>query len=151
MNPRLCLLFALGITMIAATGCTQAAPEPATGGATDPAGAAVATADTSPAPVDTAIPAGRFGCTRSVYDSSSGTFEFQPRGFVEFDDGGGYAYRGFENPSEGRVVAEGAVRRFEGGHLDGGEFVPVEDRPGQFTLTAPGIVERWSCKDTQAE
>ena len=63
---------------------------------------------------------------------------------------GGYAYLGFEHPSEGRVSVDGSTRRFAGGHLDGGEFVPVEDRPGQYTLTAPGIDERWSCKDTRS-
>ncbi|KFN48692.1 hypothetical protein [Arenimonas composti] len=89
-------------------------------------------------------PQGRFGCTQSVYDSGSGMYQFQPRGYVEFS-GGGYVYRGFENPSEGRIEAgaNGAVT-LRGGYLDGGEFVPMDDRPGQYTLTTPGF--RWSCK-----
>jgi hypothetical protein len=87
---------------------------------------------------------GRFGCTQSVYDSGSGMYQFQPRGYVEFD-GGRYAYRGFENPSTGSVeaAANGALT-LRGGYLDGGEFVPMDDRPGQYTLTTPGF--RWSCK-----
>ena len=135
-RPFLCLCL-----VVAAAGCT--------GDGADTAAAA----DAAPDPSDTsaAIPAGRFGCTRSVYRAGDGTYEFQPRGFVEFDGDGGYAHLGFEHPSEGRVSVDGSTRRFAGGHLDGGEFVPVEDRPGQYTLTAPGIDERWSCKDTRAE
>ena len=130
--------------VLVAAGCT-----PSDGDAATPPVAADADA-AAPAAADV-VAAGRFGCTRSVYHATDGTYEFQPRGFVEFDGDGGYAYRGFESPSEGRVVADGAARRFAGGYLDGGEFVPVEDRPGQYTLTAPGIDERWSCKDTDGE
>lgn len=144
---RASLLFPL---MLVAAGCNFVAggvEPPTTPAATAAAAAVPATAPSDPAPAAGTVPAGRFGCTRSVYRAVDGTYEYQPRGFVEFDGTGGYAYLGFESPSEGRVVADGAVRRFSGGHLDGGEFVPVEDRPGQFTLTAPGIDERWSCRD----
>ena len=116
----------------AATG----APAGETGG---PAPGAAAVADAAAAALT-----GRFGCTKSSYDAASGTYEFLPRGYIEFE-GGAYAYRGFENPSEGRVGG-GPVFRFKGGHLDGGEFTPIDDRPGQYTLTAPGIDGRWSCK-----
>ena len=146
---------------LAASGCDSTAGEdtaPVAPAAGTGAPAAVGP-NAAPLPAATAadgpgsagtIVAGRFGCTRSVYRAADGTYEFQPRGFVEFDGTGGYAYLGFESPSEGRVAADGAVRRFAGGHLDGGEFVPVDDRPGQFTLTAPGIDERWSCRDVAA-
>ena len=145
-RPFLCLCFA-----IVAAGCTgdgaDAAPAAAAAAVASPAADVASAAAATPA----TIPAGRFGCTRSVYRASDGTYEFQPRGFVDFDGDGGNAYLGFESPSEGRVGADGSTRRFAGGHLDGGEFVPIEDRPGQYTLTAPGIDERWSCKDTRTE
>lgn len=122
--------------------CGDAGSRAATGApAGETGGSAPAAAVTD---ATTAALTGRFGCTKSSYDAGSGTYEFLPRGYIEFD-GGAYAYRGFENPSEGRVGG-GPVFRFEGGHLDGGEFTPIDDRPGQYTLTAPGIDGRWSCK-----
>ena len=149
-RPFLCLCH-----VVAAAGCTgdgadTAAPAAAAAPASSPVASPAADAAPDPSDTSAAIPAGRFGCTRSVYRAGDGTYEFQPRGFVEFDGDGGYAYLGFEHPSEGRVSVDGSTRRFAGGHLDGGEFVPVEDRPGQYTLTAPGIDERWSCKDTRS-
>lgn len=92
------------------------------------------------------LTAGNYGCTSAEYNSATGFHEFKPMGSVTLAGDGGYSYRGFRKPSTGSYASDDGRLSFRGGHLDGGQATPIADRPGQFTLTAPGNAARWSCK-----
>lgn len=149
MSPRYFRLSAglALVTMLAA--CQPEAAEVPVVAAAPPVDGAAAAAAPAAAPAAAAPAKASFtlGCTSSVYDSGSGTYQFQPKGYVDIA-GGSYTYRGFEQPSTGKLRDEGGTLHFEGGWLDGGEAVPMDDRPGQYRLTSPAAGERWSCKQT---
>lgn len=138
-------------TLLAACGGGADAADPGIAAAAGPAPASAARGvvgarGPSPTVDDAAIATRTLGCTQSVYDSGSGMYAFEPRGFIDLHADGTYAYRGFEQPSKGSTAAAAdGILRFEGGHLDGGEAVPITGRPGRYTLTAPAIGDRWSC------
>jgi hypothetical protein len=135
------------------TGCTGDDAQEAAGAAPAQTAAAEApaAAPTPGAAADVPAPGGpapgKYGCTASRYSSASGMIEYELKGSLVLAADGTYQYLGFETPSTGRYRTEGSgTVRFEGGHLDGGEATPVEDRPGKYFLVAPGIAEnRWTC------
>lgn len=89
---------------------------------------------------------GKYACTASSFNSRTGMYEFAPKGAFVLAGDGTYQYLGFAQPSPGRyrLDAAGTVS-FAGGHLDGGEAIPIVQRPGRYYLTAPAIGERWTC------
>ncbi|HEX2188579.1 MAG TPA: hypothetical protein VHG51_06745 [Longimicrobiaceae bacterium] len=93
------------------------------------------------------LTAGKYACTASRHDASSGGYRFDPKGSVVLLADGRYQYLGSTQPSPGRYRIDTVSRAvsFTGGHLDGGVATPMVLRPGRFYLTAPRIGERWTC------
>lgn len=110
-----------------------------------PASATARPAAPAPTPRGPArLAPGRYGCTEAVYSARTGGYEYPSRGTVVLLADGRYRYLAFQRPSEGRFRADAQGRvTFSGGHLNGGEGRPMEDRPGRFSLTTPA--GRWTC------
>ena len=89
---------------------------------------------------------GKYGCTSSKYNSSSGSYEYTPRGSFVISENGKYVYYGFEKPSEGTFMVDGNGNlTFKSGYFDGGEATKI-DRPNKFFLVFPTIPgNRWTC------
>lgn len=89
---------------------------------------------------------GKYGCTSSKYNSSTGFYEYTPHGSFVISTDGKYSYIGFEKPSKGTfTIDEKGVLHFKSGYLDGGEATPI-DRPNKFFLVYPTIPDnRWTC------
>lgn len=90
---------------------------------------------------------GKYGCTTSRRNASTGMYEFTPKGSVVLFADGRYQYLGFAQPSAGRFRTDPATQvvTFADGHLHGGEATPMVQRGGRLYLTAPRIGERWTC------
>jgi hypothetical protein len=91
---------------------------------------------------------GKYGCTSSSYNSSSGFYEYTPRGSVVLSADGTYRYLGFETPILGRYRYDSTSGKitFQGGYLDHGEATPLDDRPNRYFLVFPTIPGgRWTC------
>jgi hypothetical protein len=91
---------------------------------------------------------GKYGCTSSSYNSSSGFYESTPRGSVVLSADGSYRYLGLETPSPGRYLYHSTSGKitFQGGYLDQGEATPMDDRPNRYFLVFPTIPGgRWTC------
>lgn len=91
---------------------------------------------------------GKYGCTSSSYNSSSGFYEYTPRGSVVLNADGSYRYLGLETPSPGRYRYDSISGKitFQDGYLDHGEATPMEDRPNRYYLVFPTIPGgRWTC------
>lgn len=129
-------------TLLVSTACRRAADAEPAAPATAPAGPAAE-------PVAAAL-AGRLGCSASTYDARTQMYESQPRGSIVLEPDGSYAYLGFAEPSRGSFAADSAgVVRFWGGHLDGGEATPMEDRAGRFYVVFTANADnRWTCGRT---
>lgn len=89
---------------------------------------------------------GKYGCTSSNYNSSTGLYEYTPRGSFVITSDGKYAYYGFKKPSEGTFKIDGDGNlSFKGGYLNNGEAKKI-DRPNKFFLVFPTIPDnRWTC------
>ncbi len=91
---------------------------------------------------------GKYGCTSSRYDSSSGFYEYTPRGSVVLSADGSYHYLGLETPSPGRYSYDSTSGKitFRSGYLDHGEATPMDDRLDRYFLVFPTIPGgRWTC------